>query len=93
MKYFIRHFVALTPSWHSPQTRRPLNPCVLQNASHKIRIIIYAVIKNLLVTMKISMILVPLQSKNTVDSFDSVDRQKVHFCKVYSFYIELFKIK
>jgi hypothetical protein len=38
---FIRHFVALTPSWHSSQARRALNPCVPQNASYETRIIIY----------------------------------------------------
>jgi hypothetical protein len=38
---FIRHFVALTPSWHSSQARRALNPCVLQNTSYKTHIIIY----------------------------------------------------
>jgi hypothetical protein len=35
---FISHFVAFTPSWHSTQARRALNPCVLQNASYKTRI-------------------------------------------------------
>jgi hypothetical protein len=38
---FIRHFVALTPSWHSSQARRALNPCVLQNTYYKTHIIIY----------------------------------------------------
>jgi hypothetical protein len=41
---FLRHFVALTPLWHSSQARRALNPCVLQNASYKTRIIIYYVL-------------------------------------------------
>jgi hypothetical protein len=46
---FMRHFVALVPSWHSSQARRALNPCVLQNAYyktryHNIRIFIYMII-------------------------------------------------
>jgi hypothetical protein len=36
----IWHFVAFTPIWHSSQCRRALNPCLLQNASYKTRIII-----------------------------------------------------
>jgi hypothetical protein len=37
---FIRYFVAPTPSWHSSQARRALNPCVLQNASYKTHILL-----------------------------------------------------
>jgi hypothetical protein len=39
--FITRYFVALIPPWHSSQARRALNPCVLQNASYKTRIITY----------------------------------------------------
>jgi hypothetical protein len=65
----IGHFVALTPSWHSSQARRSLNPCVLQNASYKTRIVIHIQILAPLTEKHFSVVVTKLCLKQSCNHF------------------------